>query len=75
MSFSVIVNNKKYKFALSYVIYLKYGDNWQAEILSPQIKTKTVSSHLNGKKLTLVVVRYADKLGKLSPYKALSVAN
>lgn len=72
---AIIVNWDKAPEALSYVIYLKYGDNWQAEILSPQIKTKTVSSHLNGKKLTLVVVRYADKLGKLSTYKALSVAN
>ncbi|SHJ89549.1 Uncharacterized lipoprotein YddW, UPF0748 family [Epilithonimonas mollis] len=58
--------------ALSYVIYLKYGDNWQTEILSPQGINKTVPSFSNGKKLTTIVVRSVGKLGKLSPYKVIS---
>ncbi len=71
----VTINWTKNNGALSYVIYLKYGNDWQTEIVSPEINTKAVSTFLNGKKLTTVVVRYADKLGKLSSYKVVSVTN
>jgi len=72
---NVSVNWTKNKDALSYVIYLKYGNIWQTEIVSPDINAKTISTFSNGKKLTTIVVRYADKLGKLSSYKVVSVTN
>lgn len=68
-----VINWNKNKDALSYIVYLKYGNAWQTEIVSPETSFKTVASFSNGKKLTTVVVRYADRLGKLSGYKVVQL--
>ena len=70
---NVSINWNKQTEALSYVIYLKYGNNWQTEILSPEIINKNVASESNGKKLSTVVVRSVNKLGKLGGYKVVLV--
>ncbi len=59
--------------ALSYVLYLKYGNNWQTEILSPDLSSKIVPSESNGKKLSTFVIRSLNRLGKLNDYKAVVV--
>ncbi len=70
---NVSINWNKQTEALSYVIYLKYGNNWQTEILSPEIISKIVASESNGKKLSTVVVRSVNRLGKLNGYKVVLV--
>ncbi len=70
---NISINWNKQTEALSYVIYLKYGNNWQTEILSPEIINKNVASESNGKKLSTVVVRSVNKLGKLGSYKVVLV--
>ena len=59
--------------ALSYVLYLKYGNNWQTEILSPELLSKIVPSESNEKKLSTFVIRSLNRLGKLNDYKAVVV--
>ena len=70
---NVSINWNKQTEALSYVIYLKYGNNWQTEILSPEIINKNVASESNGKKLSTVVVRSVNRLGKFGGYKVVLV--
>lgn len=70
---NVSINWNKQPEALSYVIYLKYGNNWHTEILSPEIISKIVASEFNGKKLSTVVVRSVNRLGKLNDYKSISL--
>jgi len=67
------LNWNKQAEALSYVIYLKYGNNWQTEILSPEMLSKIVPSESNGKKLSTIVVRSVNRSGKLNDYKAVVV--
>lgn len=68
-----LLNWNKQTEALSYVIYLKYGNNWQTEILSPELLSKIVPSESNGKKLSTVIVRSVNRLGKLNDYKGVVV--
>ncbi|WP_374443319.1 glycoside hydrolase family 10 protein [Epilithonimonas sp.] len=68
-----LLNWNKQAEALSYVLYLKYGNNWQTEILSPELLSKIVPSESNGKKLSTIVVRSVNRLGKLNDYKAVVV--
>ncbi|MFC4688446.1 glycoside hydrolase family 10 protein [Epilithonimonas pallida] len=70
---NITVTWNKESEALSYVIYQKYGNNWQTEILSPEIISKNIASESNGKKLSTIVVRSVNKLGKLSNYKVVLI--
>ncbi|MDP9955566.1 uncharacterized lipoprotein YddW (UPF0748 family) [Epilithonimonas hungarica] len=70
---NITLNWNKQTEALSYVIYLKYGNNWKTEILSPETINKNVVSEFNGKKLSTVIVRSINKLGKLGGYKVTMI--
>ena len=68
-----LLNWNKQSEALSYVLYLKYGNTWQTEILAPELLSKKLPSESNGKKLSTFVIRSLNRLGKLNDYKAVVV--
>lgn len=68
---TISINWNKQPEALSYVIYLKYGNDWQTEILSPETVNNIAASEFNGKTLSTVVVRSVNRLGKLGGYKVV----
>ncbi len=53
-----------------WVLFLKYGDTWQTEILENNVISKNIASTKNGKKLTAVALKSIDRLGNESEYDA-----
>lgn len=53
-----------------YVVYAKYGDVWEWEIVENQISSKKFASSKNGKKLNTIAIKAVDRLGNESDYEA-----
>lgn len=53
---------------LNWLLYTKYGDVWEKEILDPSIFTKEINKHKDGKKLDLIVIQGIDRLGNETEY-------
>ncbi|MEN2435271.1 family 10 glycosylhydrolase [Weeksellaceae bacterium A-14] len=64
---------KKTGEAFLWVIYLRYGDQWEKKILSAENLQCFVPKQQDGRTLNLAAVRAADHNGNLSPYEALKV--
>lgn len=53
---------------LNWLLYTKYGDVWEKEILDPSTFTKEINKHKDGKKLDLIVIQGIDRLGNETEY-------
>lgn len=53
-----------------WILYLKYGENWETEILEKNIISQNIPSAKNGKKLNTIAVKSVDRLGNESDYEA-----
>ncbi|MCA5005706.1 glycoside hydrolase family 10 protein [Sphingobacterium bovistauri] len=53
-----------------YVVYAKYGDSWEWEILNSEVSSKEFVNSKNGKKLNSIAVKAIDRLGNESDYEA-----
>lgn len=52
-----------------WLVYAKYGDNWDWEIVENNQSSKEYSSTKDGKKLSAVAVKAVDRLGNESDYE------
>lgn len=50
--------------------YVKYGENWETEILEKDIISENLPLIKNGKKLNTVAIKSVDRLGNESEYEA-----
>lgn len=53
---------------LNWLIFMKYGDVWEKEILDPNVFTKEINKQKDGKKLDLIVIQGVDRLGNETEY-------
>lgn len=53
-----------------WVLFLKYGETWETQILEKEITTKEIPTVLNAKKLNTVAIKAIDRLGNESDYAA-----
>lgn len=51
-----------------WLLYAKYGDNWETEIMDQQTTTKEILKIKDGKKLDMVVLQAVDRLGNETDY-------
>ncbi|MDD3771899.1 MAG: family 10 glycosylhydrolase [Weeksellaceae bacterium] len=56
-----------------WVIYLRYGDQWEIEILEKPITGMQTLFEKNGKKLNTIAVQSIDRIGNESEYEAKNV--
>lgn len=56
-----------------WVLYARYGDQWETEILDVADRSKTLAVSKSGKKLQAVTVRAVDRLGNESAYEIKTV--
>lgn len=56
-----------------WVLYARYGDQWETEILDLADRSKTLAVSKSGKKLRAVTVRAVDRLGNESAYEIKTV--
>jgi uncharacterized lipoprotein YddW (UPF0748 family) len=52
-----------------FIVYAKYGSEWEWDIVDSTISAKEFVSNKNGKKLTAVAVKAVDRLGNESEYE------
>ncbi|HLV23153.1 MAG TPA: hypothetical protein VKY36_00035, partial [Moheibacter sp.] len=51
-----------------WLLYKRYGETWETEILDAQTTLQTLQKHKDGKKLDMVVIQAVDRLGNESDY-------
>lgn len=56
-----------------WILYKRYGDQWEMEILKPFENTADLILFKNGKKLNAVAIRAVDRLGNESDYEARKI--
>ncbi|MGC4128450.1 MAG: family 10 glycosylhydrolase [Bergeyella sp.] len=56
-----------------WVLYMKYGDTFETEILTKDHTHKTINKTKNGKSLNVVAIKAIDRLGNESEYAAVKV--
>ncbi len=56
-----------------WLLYKRYGDTWETDILTQEEFTQSATASKNGKKLNAVAVKSVDKLGNESAYEAVKV--
>lgn len=61
---------KKQEQVFLWVLYAKYGDNWETEILDKTGSEKTLAKSKNGKELNNIAIRAIDRLSNESDYTA-----
>lgn len=59
---------KKQDKVAHWVLYKRYGETWEMEILDPNTTLQTLQKHKNGKKLDMVVIQAVDRLGHETEY-------
>ena len=59
---------------INWLIFTKYGDIWEKEILDPTTFTKEINKQKDGKKLELIVIQGIDRLGNETEYAAKKVS-
>jgi uncharacterized lipoprotein YddW (UPF0748 family) len=57
-----------------WVLYTKYGDDWETEILEPPVTSKEINKFKNGSNLEMIVIQAVDRLGYESDYEAKKVS-
>ena len=53
-----------------WILYTKYNDTWETEILEKNLTSRNLPFIKNGKKLNTVAIRSVDRLGNESDYEA-----
>ena len=53
-----------------WILYVKYGETWETEILKKDIISQNLSLTKNGKKLNTIALKSVDRLGNESDYEA-----
>lgn len=61
-------NSSDFPKVFQWVLYLKYGDTWETEILEKRIITMNLPLMKNGKKLNTVAIKSIDRLSNESKY-------
>ena len=61
------LNNQK---VFQWILYVKYGETWETEILEKDIISQNLPLTKNGKKLNNIAVKSVDRLGNESEYEA-----
>ena len=51
-----------------WILYTKYGETWETEILEKNVSSKNVPATKNGKKLNTVAIKSVDRLENESDY-------
>jgi len=57
-----------------WLLYKRYGETWETEILDSKTTVQTLQKHKDGKKLDMVVIQAVDRLGNESDYDAKAVS-
>lgn len=66
-------DNKTSNNVSKWILYTRYNNDWETNILDGLKTNQTVSKHKNGKKLTAVALKAVDRLGNESDYTAEQV--
>ena len=53
-----------------WILYVKYGETWETEILEKDIISQNIPLNKNGRKLNTIAVKSVDRLGNESVYEA-----
>ena len=65
---------KKQENVSHWLLYKRYGNIWETEILDSKTTIQTLQKHKNGMKLDMVVIQAVDRLGNESDYEAKIVS-
>ncbi|QDP86556.1 family 10 glycosylhydrolase [Chryseobacterium sp. SNU WT5] len=63
-------NSPQPKKVFQWILYLKYGETWETEILDETMNSKILPVTKNGKKLNNIAVKSVDRLGNESDYES-----
>ena len=63
-------NSNKSEKVFQWILFTKYGDKWEYEILDKEQVSKNLPLNKNGKKLSAVAVKSVDRLGNESEYSS-----
>lgn len=66
-------SDKSAEDVFQWVLFVKYGNEWQVEILPKKEAGKQISRTQNGKQCTMVALKAIDRLGNESDYMALKI--
>lgn len=56
-----------------WLLYKRYGETWETEILNAATTVQVLEKQKNGKKLDMVVIQAVDRLGNESEYEAAEI--
>ena len=56
-----------------WLLYKKYGDNWETEILESPVTTREINKKKGDDNLEFIVIQAVDRLGNESEYEAKKV--
>ncbi|MBA5630505.1 glycoside hydrolase family 10 protein [Moheibacter lacus] len=65
---------KKEENVSHWLLYKRYGETWETEILDSKTTVQTLQKHKNGKRLDMIVIQAVDRLGNESEYEAKIVS-
>ncbi len=65
---------KKEENVSHWLLYKRYGEIWETEILDSKTTVQTLQKHKDGKKLDMIVIQAVDRLGNESEYEAKIVS-
>lgn len=63
-------NSLDHQQVFQWILFVKYGETWETEILEKNMISQQIPSIKNGKKLTMIAVKSVDRLGNESDYQA-----
>ena len=63
-------NSKEKEKVFRWVLFAKYGETWETEILEKENVFKTLPGNKNGQKLNTVAIKSIDRLSNESDYDA-----
>lgn len=63
-------NSNDSQSVFQWILYTKYNDTWETEILEKNLTSRNLPFIKNGKKLNTVAIRSVDRLGNESDYEA-----
>lgn len=69
-SVNVKWNSLDYQNVFQWILYVKYGESWETEIIEKDLISKNLPLTKNGKKLNTIAIKSVDRLGNESDYEA-----
>ncbi|WP_373781622.1 glycoside hydrolase family 10 protein [Kaistella sp.] len=67
-SLNVKWNAMDHQNVFQWILYVKYGENWESDILEKNITFQNLPLTKNGKKLSTIAIKSVDRLGNESEY-------